>query len=173
MTTRAEILFSAELSARYHRRRAAFLERTSALMSTVILVGGAGAFASLFGDATIIAKIATLIIALIGVVQIVFQMDRCAAEHRRWLREWTSILVEVKEADNPSREAIAMWEKRRAVIETECVSELRALQIDCWNRTAISLRYQVKPTPIRLWQRALIQVFSFESWFANPMPRDT
>jgi len=169
--TRETAQFGAELSIRYHRRRASFLERTSALMSTAILIGGAGAFASLFGESTFIAKIATLFVALVGVIQIVFQVDRCAAEHRRWLKEWSGLLLEIKRNDDPSAAELHRWDERRSGIEQECVGELRALQIDCWNRTAIAMGSTEPPTPMRWWHRALIQVCSFEATFANPLPQ--
>lgn len=168
--TRDRAILGAELSVRYHRRRASFLERASSLMSTAILVGGAGAFASLFGESTAIAKVATLFVALVGVVQIVFQVDRCAAEHRRWLKEWSELLVEIRGNERPTAAKLHYWDQRRSEIETDCVGELRALQIDCWNRAAVALGYDAPPTPIRWWQRALIQVCSFEGWFANPEP---
>ena len=165
MVTLADIEFDAQMSAKYHRRRAAFLERTSAAMSASILFGGAGAFASLFGTDTKFAMIATAAVALIGIVQIVFQTDRCAAEHRHWLREWNTMLAEIGKAPAPSEEQIATWNAQRYDIESECAGELRALQVDCYNRTMAAMDLDGKPVPIRWWQRALIQVVSFEGAF--------
>ncbi|MBA2932608.1 hypothetical protein HZF05_00740 [Sphingomonas sp. CGMCC 1.13654] len=141
-------------------------------MSTAILMGGAGAFASLFGESTTFAKIATLLVALIGVVQIVFQVDRCAAEHRRWLKEWMALLLEIRASTDPTPEALNEWDRRRSDVEQECVGELRALQVDCWNRTCVAMGFSAKPTPIPRWQLPLIQICSFEGWYSNPQPAD-
>jgi hypothetical protein len=165
MTTRDELLFDAEMSAKYHRRRATFLERASSAMSVAILAGGAGAFASLFGETTTIAKFATLIVAIVGIVQIVFQTDRCAAEHRRWLKAWSAMITEIRQTEVASQEQLNDWVARRYALEGECVGEMRALQEDCYNRTMVALERQGAPTPITAWQRMWMQLFSFENAF--------
>lgn len=171
MTTRVDdLLFAAELSARYHRRRAAFLDRTSSIMSVVILAGGAGAFASLFGETTTFARIATLVVALVGIVQVVFRVDQCAAEQRRWLKQWLAMIADIRRHDTHEAGQIANWSDERYVIESECVGELRALQVDCYNRALIATGSPDRPTPMRWWHRAFIQIASFEGAFANPLP---
>lgn len=165
MTTRSDLQFDVVMSIKYHRRRAAFLERVGALMSAAILFGGAGAFASLFGEQTGIAKWLTAILALIGIVQIVFQVDRCAAEHRGWLRRWMDLQKEIERTKSPTDERMADWLDVKLDIESECVGEMRALQEDCYNRTISELDRAGEPTPIKLRHRLFMQVYSFENGF--------
>ena len=165
MTTQAEMLFDAEMSAKYHRRRASFLERASAFMSFVILFGGAGAFASLFSDQTVFAKALTVLITLVGVIQIVFRTDSCAAQHRQWLRNWNEMLSEIRSNIAADQDTVAAWQRRKYILESECVGEMRALQEDCYNRTMVSLRLEGSPTKITRWQRLWMQLCSFENSF--------
>lgn len=164
MTTRADMLFIAELSVRYHRRRAAFLDVTSSLMGLVTVIGGAGAFLTLIGgDGTLIAKAATLVLTVVGTIQLVFRIDTAAAAHKQWLKQWLAILHDVRTTSEPTQDAIAAWIKRRYDIEADCVTEMRALQADCFNRTMTALNLEGEPYQLRWWQRAFMQVWSFES----------
>ena len=165
MSSRSDLLFDAEMSVKYHRRRATFLERSGQIMSVAILVGGATAFAGMFGSGDVAAKIGGAIIAALGIIQIVFQPDRCAAEHRNWLRAWGALLTDIKQSVSSSPEEVAAWEARKIVIEGECVGEMRALQEDCYNRTMAALNWPGTPTRITFLQRRLMQVLSFENSF--------
>jgi hypothetical protein len=169
--TRSELLFIAEMSAKYHRRRATFLERAGSTMSATILFGGAGAFAILFATLTLVAQILTALVALVGVIQIVFQTDRCAAEHRQWLRRWSAMITDIRLHEDPSRDQIDRWIAERYAIEGECVGEMRALQEDCYNRTMAALDRDGIPTKITGWQRLWMQFFSFENAFQRPPAR--
>ena len=165
MPSRSDLLFDVAMSVKYHRRRATFLERVSALMSAAILFGGAGAFASLFGDQTVVARILTAFIAFVGIIQIVFQTDRCAAEHRGWLRRWINLLKGIEADANANPAQLAQWNTEKLDIESECVGEMRALQEDCYNRTMLAHNRQGVPTRLRWWHRAFMQLYSFENSF--------
>lgn len=168
LTTRADILFIVELSVRYHRRRASFLDLTSALMSLVTVIGGAGAFLTLIGgDNTAVAKVATLLLTLVGTIQLVFRIDTAAAAHKQWLKQWLRMLHEVRATESPDGATISRWIEQRYSIEADCVTEMRALQVDCFNRTASALRLDHQATPLRWWHRGLIQVWPFENSFPN------
>lgn len=167
MTTRDDMLFSAELSVRYHRRRASFLDISGSLASLVTVIGGAGAFLTLLGgENTAIAKIATLSLTVVGTIQLVFKTETAAAAHKLWLKQWSRMLQEIRANENPSPEIIAKWVTERYSIEADCVTELRALQIDCFNRTTQALDLDGAPLPLRWWHRAFIQVWSFEADFS-------
>jgi hypothetical protein len=161
--TRSEIEFIATASARYHRRRAAFLERVSAGMSATNLLGGAGAFVAVVGSAGTVAKFAALVIILVSIVQIVFQTDRCANEHRHWLRAWNGILREVHLNPEPDAAMLRKWVEQRFAIESECVAEMRALANDSWNRTLTELDRVGEPYKLSRWQRLMMQLHSFEN----------
>jgi hypothetical protein len=158
-----DIEFAAAVSARYHRRRAAFLERVSSTISVLTLVSGAGAFVAVVGDATMAAKIAAVGTVVLGIIQIVFQTDKCANEHRHWLRAWNQMLREVHENENADATMIKAWIKRKLEIESECIAEMRALANDSWNRTMNELGREAEPYKLNWWQRLWMQFFSFEN----------
>lgn len=163
--TRGDMEFIVELAVRYHRRRASFLEMASSTMMLVTVIGGAGAFLSLLGDRTAVAKVATLVVTVVGTIQALFRVDTCAAQHRQWLKLWMEMLFEVRVEANPSVEQLAGWMKRRYAIESECIGEMRALQVDCLHRAANALNRDAGENPVRPWHRALLQVWPFEGSF--------
>ncbi|WP_426254509.1 hypothetical protein [Sphingomonas sp. DC2300-3] len=163
MTTRTDMLFIVEMSVRYHRRRASFLDLTSSLMSLVTVIGGAGAFLTLIGgDSTLIAKIATLFLAAVGAIQLIFKIDTAAAMHKQWLKQWLRMLHEIRTNNDPDPATMSAWIRERYGIEAECVTEMRALQADCFNRTMTALDRDGDRMPLKWWQRAFMQVWSFE-----------
>lgn len=170
MVDRGVLLFAAEVSVRYHRRRATFLDRTSAMISLLIIVGGSTAFASLFGASTAFAKGATLFLSSLGGIQLVFQIDRSSVDHRRWLKQWLEMLAAIRASEVSTKAQLNRWETQRCQIESECVGEMRALQVDCYNRALVAMEFEEEPTPMRWWHRVFIQILSFERAFANPNP---
>ena len=165
MIDRSELHFDAVMGVKYHRRRAAFLERVSAMMSAAILFGGAGAFASLFGNQTLIAKALAALVAMIGIIQIVFQTDRCAVEHRNWLRRFLALQKSIDATPTPTGEQISQWNDLKLEIESECVGEFRALQKDCYNRTVTMLDLDGQPIPLKWRHLWFMQIYSFENSF--------
>lgn len=162
-----------EVSERYHRRRASFLELASTLMTLTILIGGAGAFLSLLGDGTTVAKIATFVVAIVGTMQALFRVDTCAAQHRQWLKRWGRLLTNIRIDENLKPATLATWITERYEIEGECVQEMRALINDCYNRTARALSRDFVPYRIRWWHRAFIEVWPFENAFESPDPQES
>lgn len=163
---RDDILFLAEMSSRYHRRRAAFLERLSNFFNAVTLIGGASAFLALLNAgsdiSTDIAKALTALIAIIGVVQSIYRIDAAAFENKRWLVEWMELLTDVYNNESPSAELLKDWIRRKNILDSQTICELRALQEDCFNKTADALGLQ-HSGKLRWHQKLLMQVFSFEN----------
>jgi hypothetical protein len=169
MDLRDEMQFRAELSVRYHRRRASFLDRTSQIMTLTSLIGGAAAFASLIGDPnTIFAKWATLVITALTLVQSVFRIDAAAAEHKMWLREWSKLLLNIRQIENPTESQVSNWMQIQTELDSSCVNEMRALEADCWNRTAQQMGYSDAPAQINWYHKLLGQVWSFENGDFSP-----
>ncbi|WP_332811301.1 hypothetical protein [Sphingomonas sp.] len=164
-----ELRFAVEMSIRYHRRRAAFLEATNNLLNLMTLAGGAGAFVSLFGPGTLLAKLLAVLVTGIGIIRIVYSPQACAIRHKEWLSRWMNILHEIKMADAVTIPVVADWTKRTFAIEGECVIEMRALQADCYNRTARALsRSDEYNYDIRWWHRLFMHVIRFEHAFEGP-----
>jgi hypothetical protein len=165
MTSRADMLFIVELAVRYHRRRAAFLERADQLLTFATVAAGGGAFVSVVGDNSPAAKTAALIVMIIGVIQLVYKPEACAGRHRAWLARYLRVLTDIRNTAEPKPGRIETWVASRYELEAECVGEMRALQVDCYNRTMRALRLPGSPKRLRWWHRMLIQLVSFEHAF--------
>lgn len=162
--TRDDLEFFAEISVRYHRRRAAFLSRVSACMSVCTLFGGAAAFATLFGADTLAAKWLTMGITFLGVVQIVAQIDRNAVIHEKWLAAWNELLFELHVTPNETEEDFRRWTEKLYRLESECVGQMKALTNQCFNQASSALgRPNEDPYILRWYHRLLIQFISFET----------
>jgi hypothetical protein len=161
--TKDDIEFVATVSARYHRRRAAFLERAGSAMSVLTLLGGAGAFLAVVGDKSTLGQASAVVIIAIGIIQIVFKTEQCANEHRHWLRAWNDMLREVNQSDSPDATILADWVKRKFEIEGQCVAEMRALANDSYNRTMNELKRDGDPYVLTSWQRLWMQLVPFEN----------
>jgi hypothetical protein len=159
------MMFRAEASVRYHRRRAAFLERVNLLMTLITVAAGGGIFVTLSASIQGFAGAAGLVVAIIGVIQMVYTPEACAAKHKQWLKRWSTILAEVKSVDGPSKTQLANWIKRQLEIEAECVGEMNALKADCFNRTMRALDREGTPYRLTWRHRLLMQVISFEHAF--------
>ncbi len=133
------------------------------MFSVLTLAGGAGAFLAIVGNENSIAKIAALVTAVVSIIQIVFQTDRCANEHRHWLRAWNAILREVHQHENPKPAMLADWIKRKYEIEGECVAEMKALANDSYNRTLNELGREGEPFHVNWWQKMWMQLVSFDN----------
>jgi hypothetical protein len=160
MITRSEMEFRAAVSTRYHRRRAAFLERLGQLMSLFILLGGAAAFTGVVTDGTA-GRVIGAIIVIIGTAQIVFQVDRNAADQRRWLKDWNAIASEIDQNPDPTPAMLNDWIARRYALESECVNEMTALKNDCYNRACNALGKGGDRFKLRLYHYPLMQILSF------------
>lgn len=168
MAARSDLLFAAEVSVRYHRRRATFLDRANLALTLATLVAGGGAFVSLFGDSNRFAKWAALVVSGISLIQLVYTPQACAVQHRQWLREWLQLLQEIRSTPDPTEAQLRQWITTRYRVEGECVGEMRALQADCYNKAVAALdKSNEHNYRIRWWHRALGQVISFENGF-NP-----
>lgn len=163
-----ESLFRAELSSRYHRRRATFLERSALMMTLLTLIGGGSGVISLFGDGKIIAQVSAGIVTLVGLIQIVYRPEMAAMQHKAWLRRWNKVIIEIKfESTSPHDKALEVqWAREAANIESECVGEMRALQADCYNRAVRYMNIDAGNNyELRWYHRALCQIVSFEHGF--------
>lgn len=173
MTSHDEILdqrytlaFRSDYSARYHRRRASFLQVTDKLLSVTVLLAGTGAFISLMSSGPpAIAQFAAAIVALVSIIQIVFGIGQAGASHAEWMRRWDRLASDIRRNSTPTKAQLANWDETRAAIEGECVAELRALAVACENdaRTYLGLTEGLRE--ISSLQRLLIHFGTFQTDF--------
>lgn len=161
-----ELLYSAEMSARYHRRRATFLTNADIATNAITLCAGATSLGGLMAKITGPWPVAmAAVVTLTSIIKIVTRLGSAANSHTAWFRRWSSLLTELELSDGPSWELLAKWRQEQGEIERDCVAELRALCIDCENVTARKLGVEGRQRRIGWWQRRLIQIGTWQAVF--------
>ncbi len=168
---RFKLLYRADYSSRYHRRRASFLLRLDRLLTVIVLLGGAGAFLTLVDELNpAIGKLASLAGAAISMLQIVFEFGLSGHRHSEWLGRWERLTTEIQNHEKPSAVMLKAWRAERSAIETECVSELRALAIASENMSRAY--FGIDEGIRRIWglQRLFIHFGTFQQNFPEVKP---
>jgi len=161
-----ELRYRADFSARYHRRRAAFLTNLDTLLTLATLMAGASAFGALVASSPAwMAKIGSALVALISVAQVVLKLAPQGAAHAQWLKRWHALHTEIVLTSIPTFEQIEKWTREKDSIETECIGELRALTFDCEDATARAMGILGRQHKIGRAQRVLIHFGTFQQSF--------
>lgn len=165
---RFQLQYRADYSARYHRRRAAFLNLIDQLFTLVTLIAGATAFAQLMAGApNWLAKVGAAGITIIALVQAVMRLGSAAETHRQWLKRWNALAIELEATPDPAAADVKRWLGEKAALESDCVAELRALVIDCENATSRFIQLPGRQRRIRWWQRLIIQIGTLQQVFPH------
>jgi hypothetical protein len=167
--TRDDLQFAAEVSWRYHQRRAAFFSKLDLAINWVTVVSSAGAFLFLFGgDRAVLVQVLSALVTLLSLAQIVCGVGRAAVKHECWYSEWRELLAEIQTSASPSQTRIGEWIRKRRAIETEYPNELRALEVDCRNQAIVALGLdEAEIRVIHWWQKCLLHVVSIQSDFPH------
>jgi hypothetical protein len=165
---RFQLQYRADYSARYHRRRAAFLNLVDQLFTLTILLAGATTFGQLVAGApTCLAKAGAAGITLIALIQAIMRLGSASEMHRQWLKRWNALANDLEINAAPTEANVKHWIAERAAIESDCVSELRALAIDCENATSRFMNLKGRQRRIRWWQRLIIQLGTMQQNFPH------
>lgn len=169
---RYRLLYKAEYSARYHRRRAAFLSNSDTFLNLVTIVAGASTFGDLVsGSPGWLSKLGAATVTLLSVAQIVLRLGARASEHAQWLKRWTALHSDISLESSPDLADIRRWTEEQTAIETECIGELRALCLDCENAAARFMSIPNRQVRLTRLQRIFIHFGTFQSDF--PKVHDT
>jgi hypothetical protein len=170
---RFELQYRADYSARYHRKRAAFLNLIDQLFTLITLIAGATAFAQLVAGApNWLAKVGAAGITIIALVQAVMRLGSAAEMHRQWLKRWNALAIELEATPDPSAADVRKWLAEKAALESDCVAELRALVIACENETSRFMQLPGRQRKIRGWQRLIIQLGTLQQSFPHDPAAD-
>jgi hypothetical protein len=171
---RWQLLYRADYSSRYHRRRAAFLTNLDTLFTLVTVIAGASAFGDLVaGSPGWLSKVGAATVTVLGLAQALLRLGPAGMMHTQWLKRWSRLHAAVSLNTSPTLDQVRTWTEERASIEEECVAELRALVLDCEDAAARTLRIPDRQHKISRWQRLLIHFGTFQQVFpylADPTP---
>lgn len=166
LDARYELRYKAEYSARYHRRRAAFLGNLDTLLTLITIMAGAAAFGDLVaGSPSWLAKIGAAVVTLISLGQAILRLAPQAAAHTQWLKRWAALFAEQTLTTEPNPTDIKRWLQETVAIEAECVGELRALVYDCEDAAARALGISDRQHKIHRLQRMFIHFGTWQQIF--------
>ncbi|MGE5721557.1 MAG: hypothetical protein ACM3YM_03775 [Sphingomonadales bacterium] len=163
---RYQLLYRAECSSRYHRRRLAFLNNVDMLFNLVIVVAGAATFAQLaVGAPGWLARTGAALVTVIALAQIYLRVSAQAGAHTGWLKRWNVLHKELTLNTSPSESDVRRWVEVSTEIGAECAGDLRALYCDCENAAARVMGIPDRQVEIKPWQRAIIHLGTLQSSF--------
>lgn len=167
--SRWELLYRAEYSTRYHRRRSAFFRKLDTFLTLVVITAGASAFADLVaGSPGRIAQVGTAAVTLISIAQVVLRLGQSAIMHSQWLKRWNSLRTQISLKTAPVLADIERWSAEKALIEEECIGELRALALDCEDAAARVMKMPGRQHYINPIQRFFIHFGTFQQNYQGP-----
>lgn len=163
---RWQLLYRAEYSSRYHRRRAAFLSNLDTLFTLITIAAGASAFGDLVaGSPGWLAKMGAATVTVISLIQVILRLGPAGAAHAQWMKRWGRLYAEIFLQTSPTADDVRRWTEERAAIEEECIGELRALVFDCEDAAARAMSIPGRQHRIMRLQRLLIHFGTFQQEF--------
>jgi hypothetical protein len=133
---RYDVLYRAQLSVLYHRRRERFFAFWDRTVTAVAIAGGSAAFAGLGGPDYV--KGAAALVALTSTVGLVFGLAERARRHSELARQFLGLeasILRVGERDFTEVQ-VAQWTAESREIEAAELPTLGLLVLDCQNTLA-------------------------------------
>jgi hypothetical protein len=161
-----KIEYRADYSARYHRKRSTFLSLCDVIMSVLTLAAGAAAFGDLADNTpTIVLRLGAAVVAIISIIQITTRVAESSFQHREWMKRWINLGLRIKQNTVPTENNLQQWESEVSLIESECVSEFKALRIICEDESARYFSIPDRQHKVWLIQRLLANFGTFQPEF--------
>jgi hypothetical protein len=137
-------------------------------MAALTLVAGAAAFGDLADNTpTIVLKIGAAVVAMISIIQITTRVAEASFQHREWMKRWINLGLQIKQKTIPEEYDIQRWESETSMIESECVSECKALRIICEDESARYYSLPNRQHNVWLVQRLLANFGTFQPKIKN------
>lgn len=160
-----EVRWAAEVSSRYHRRRATWLNNVDFILNMIQLLSATAAFVELTrGVPGPLAAIGTLLVGICALVQIVGRLSKAAIEHELQMKAWYDLLTETETMD-ASANLVSKWKRRRGELNKTHVGELRALAVAAENEAATALGISGRQRSIGSLQWWLMQLVTVQRVF--------
>lgn len=159
------LIFAVEKSMQYHRRHARFISTCSRFVTFASALSGTAVVVALFSTSSKVATALGVLVAILGTMQLVFDLDGKVRENEHALRDFTRLRKNINDCPVIDDTQVVGWENTRREFESVFVAELDALNVSCHNiicearGNTASLRY------INPLQRAFIHVVSWQPEF--------
>lgn len=157
--------WAAEISSRYHRRRATWLSNLDFILNVVQMLSATAAFVELSrGIPGRIAAAGTVLVAICALIQIVGRLGKASLDHELLMKDWCDLLTEI-EVTTPSVEVVEVWARRRGELNKSHVGELKALAVVAENEAATALGIPGRQRHIAMLQWLLMHLLTIQRSF--------
>ncbi len=153
--------FAVAKSIRYHAYRRAFWQALDRWTKILTIVTGTGVLISYLKDAPTISGILAAAVALMSSLDLVLGFSSNERQHDDLYRAFSLLAQDIADCDQPSRETIAKWRRRRLEIEMNEPTAMDWLERRCCAEEArargakVDALWMLPPWQIRLSQFAM------------------
>ena len=160
---RDAILFRAQMSALYHRKRERAFDLADRTGKAIAIIGGSAAFAAI-GEALFI-KVVAATIAVTSTLSLVFGFSERSRKHSELAQKFCLLeasIVQKGEHDFEEHD-VDQWQAEALRIEATDPPALSALVTLCQNELAIARNRPEAVVPVKLWRRILAPLFDISA----------
>ncbi len=160
---RHEVSYRLRLSIRYHQRRTRFFDLWDKWIKVLVVLAGTSAFATLTIEAAdaSIAKWISAVIAVMGILSLVFAFSEKARTHANLARRYSELEAELAAMRTPRKGNLVDIDRRIRLIEADEPPTLGALVVLCQNEIALQEGHDGQITPLRWYHRILAHFVDF------------
>jgi len=130
---RQNIQFNTLRNALYHTSRRRFFERWNKLFNLVVILLGTATAADLASTIDVPTLVIGGATALVGSLQLVFDLSGQARTHQVLQRDYYGLLADIERTPEASAKQVAEWRARQALITADEPPTLRAIDAKAYN----------------------------------------
>ena len=133
--------FSLNKAIRYFSKRRRYFDLLHRISKTLVLAGGSSSFTALVADFSEIAVYATLIIAIVGLVDYIFDFSGQSRLYDNLYRRTVNLTSRIYNLSKSDTESVCNLVAERYLIFADCPAINRVLDVICHNEEAIARGY--------------------------------
>lgn len=170
---RHDVSYRLRLSIRYHQRRTRFFDLWDKWIKILVVFAGTSAFTALMietADASI-AKRISVVIAVMGILSLVFAFSEKARAHSNLARRYSELEAELATMRAPRKGNLMDLDRRIRLVEADEPPTLGVLVILCQNEIALQEGHKNQITSLRWYHRVLAHFIDFQTPSKSPTSR--
>ena len=154
-----KLLFGVRRSIRYHHRRRLFFDRLHQISTFLSAATGTATVASLLANASSLALLFGISVAVFSVIDLVVGAPQAARLHHDLARKFIALEKAMTACTNPSQEDMIRFTNERLDIESEEPPVLKVLDAICHNELIRALGHDPKYYAKITWYQRLFAHF--------------
>src|SRR5690242_11657675 len=124
---RAQMLFKAEGSVRYHRARASYFDALNKWLTGIGFFLGAGVVVTTFAAVPGLAIASGFLVVILNAYRFVGKPDQAAADHKKSCRDWEALLGKIQSASSPREAELKNWILHAHDLDSASFEDMKAV----------------------------------------------